>query len=1017
MKKLQIAGFLLGILFFLLITVFSYLGAKSLLEVPEKRIRIATRIGILERIRDQVNAAVLSQRGYTITGDAGYLSSYYKAISAEREEFKKIGQAGFETRSQEEKLNRLEGLVSKRIDFIDVLIDFQRAGVSDTQQEGIAIGQGEALSDEIKKGIDELVREDNTLFRQLEGEASSALVKLIATLLLGAFLSTSSLALAFYFYRSRSIKEAESGKLLQAIIDNSPAAIYLKDKDLRLILANKKCELLFGLPKEQLLGKTAHDLLSKELADAAAESDLRVLRQGISLISEERILSGGEMHTYLSNKFPLRDPLSGSPYRVACILTDITEREQMEQALRESEERFRLIADTMPNLAWTARPDGEVDYWNRYGLEYTGLPEMGGGKEWSFAVIHSEDRQAAKDAWEKAVQTGTPYEKEHRLRRFDGAYRWHFSRGVPVRNGGGRIIKWYGTTTDIHELREETQQRLRESEERFRMVAEASRTMVYAIEVESGTMSVTRGLDELLGYRQEEIPLSRTWWLSRIHPDDVLLCKEQFKDSEAKGLDFSLEYRVRHKGEHYITVQDTGRVVRNNTGQVVRIVGGVIDITERKQMEATIRHQAHYDLLTGLPNRTLFLGHLTFALSQAHRSQKQLAVMFLDLDRFKTINDTLGHATGDKLLQEVAGRVRLSIRKTDTAARIGGDEFLILLSQVSHPEDVSRIAEKITATFEKPFSVNGYTFYTTASIGISIFPEDGEEAEILIKNADIAMYHAKEEGRNNYQFYSPEMNIRTLERMILENDLRRTLRQGELELFYQPQYNIATGKIVCTEALIRWRHPRLGLLRPAQFLPLAEEMGFILSIDEWVLRTACAQNKALQDAGCPPTCVAVNLSARQFKQAHLEETVSRALQETGLDPKWLAIEVTETIAMGDIEQTISNLKKLSALGIHFSIDDFGTGYSSLSYLKRLPIRKLKIDKSFIRDMTLDTDDQAIVNAIISMAHSMDLKVVAEGVETGEQLSLLRSMGCDEVQGYVGSHPVPAEEYEHLLKTN
>ncbi|MFO0751989.1 MAG: EAL domain-containing protein [Thermodesulfovibrionales bacterium] len=1017
MKKLQIAGFLFGILFFLLIAALSYLGAKSLLEVPAKRIRVTTRISILERIRDGMNDAVLSQRGYAITGDEGYLESFYKALRQIREKLGEIRRAGFENRTRQAKLDRLEGLVGRRVELLAALLDFQKIGVSDTQQEGFYLSQGEALGHEIRKAIDELVKEDDALFRKLEGESSSALVKLIATLLLGAFLSSSSFALAFYFYRSRSRKEAESGKLLQAIIDNSPAAIYLKDRDLRFVLANKQCELLFGLPREKLLGKTAHDFLPEESAGATAAHDRTVLQQGASLIGEERILSRGEVRTYLSHTFPLRDPSSGSPDRVACILTDITERKRMEQALRESEERFRLLADTMPNLTWSARPDGEVEYWNKYGLEYTGLAEPGRGKGWNFAALHPEDRQAAEEAWEKAVATGAPYEREFRLRRFDGIYRWHFSRGLPVRNSEGRIIKWYGTATDIHDLREESQQKLRESEERFRLVAEATGTMVYDFEAGGGEMSVTRGLDELLGYRQEEMPLTRAWWLDRIHPDDIRLCREQFRSSATEGRSFSLEYRVRHKEGHYITVQDTGKAVKDIEGRVVRIVGGVVDITERKKMEATIRHQAHHDLLTGLPNRALFLDHLSFALSQSRRYKTQSAVLFLDLDRFKTINDTLGHTTGDTLLQEVARRVKQSVRETDTVARIGGDEFLILLPQVSSLSDISGIADKIMAVFEKPFSLTEYSFYMTTSIGISVSPDDGEEAETLIRNADVAMYHAKEQGRNSYQFFNQALNIQTLERILLENDLRQTLRQGELELFYQPQFEIATGRIVCTEALIRWRHPELGLLAPMQFLPLAEETGFILSIDEWVLRTACAQNKAWQDAEYPPTCVTVNLSARQFRQAYLEEMVSRVLRETGLQPEWLVLEVTETIAMGDIEQTLSNLKKLSALGIHFSIDDFGTGYSSLSYLKRLPLRKLKIDKSFIKDITEDADDQAIVKAIISLAHSMDLRVVAEGVETGEQLAFLRSGGCDEVQGYLGSFPLTREEYEHLLRSD
>ncbi|MCC6347638.1 MAG: EAL domain-containing protein, partial [Nitrospirales bacterium] len=455
--------------------------------------------------------------------------------------------------------------------------------------------------------------------------------------------------------------------------------------------------------------------------------------------------------------------------------------------------------------------------------------------------------------------------------------------------------------------------------------------------------------------------------------------------------------------------------LRNERDEVVGTTGIARDITRRKQMEETIRFQAYHDLLTGLPNRTLFMDRLSLAIPQAQRTRKRLAVLFLDLDRFKNINDSLGHTVGDHLLQDVADRLKGTLRETDTLARVGGDEFTVLLPLITQVEEAAKMAGKIIGIFKAPFLTDGQELHIASSIGISICPEDGVQAETLLKNADIAMYHAKDQGRNNFQFYNPALNIRTLERIHLENRLRQTVEHGELVVHYQPQVNIKTGKMVGAEALVRWLHPEQGLLNPQQFIPVAEEAGIIISIDQWVLRTACAQLKRWLTGGCPPLYITTNLSARQFQQPDLADTIMRILDETGLSPQSLGIEITETLAMQDTELTARTLKELSTWGVRFAIDDFGTGYSSLSYLKKLPLHKLKIDKSFIMDLTEDPDYRSIVSAIIAMAHSLKLEVTAEGVETEEQAAFLQAKGCDEIQGYFFSRPVPADEFERMLK--
>ncbi|MFZ5996937.1 MAG: putative bifunctional diguanylate cyclase/phosphodiesterase [Nitrospirota bacterium] len=461
-------------------------------------------------------------------------------------------------------------------------------------------------------------------------------------------------------------------------------------------------------------------------------------------------------------------------------------------------------------------------------------------------------------------------------------------------------------------------------------------------------------------------------------------------------------------------VEVTANPMRNESGEVTHIINVAKDITHRKRMDEIIRHQAYHDTLTGLPNRMLFSEHLNHELSHAHRSRQMLAVLFLDLDNFKTINDTLGHTIGDGLLKAVAERIRNCLREFDTVSRQGGDEYTVLLPDIKHHDDVTRIAKKLLAAFKQPWVIDTHELTVTASVGISLYPYDGDDAETLLKNADTAMYHAKEQGKNNYQFYNPAMNLKALERMILESSLRASLDRNEFVLHYQPLVRIDTGEIIGAEALVRWLHPELGMIYPEQFIRLAEETGLIVPLNEWVLRTACAQNRAWQKADLGLMHVSVNLSARLFQQKNLAETVMRILSDTGLDSAFLDLEVTESIAMQQAETSLAAMRALSNRGVKLVIDDFGTGYSSLGTLKKLPVQALKIDRSLVSDMTTNPDDSAIVSAIIPMAHRLKMKTIAEGVETREQLAFLDYCKCDVMQGYLFNRPVTADEFERLL---
>jgi diguanylate cyclase (GGDEF)-like protein len=453
----------------------------------------------------------------------------------------------------------------------------------------------------------------------------------------------------------------------------------------------------------------------------------------------------------------------------------------------------------------------------------------------------------------------------------------------------------------------------------------------------------------------------------------------------------------------------------NFAAAIADLVSLSIETDKRKQAEETIRHQALHDHLTGLPNRTLFSDRLSIALANARRHKEMLAVVFLDLDRFKKINDTLGHDVGDLLLKAVVERVKDSVRQGDTVARWGGDEFTLLLPQIAGKKDATNIAQRILDALKPVFNLNGYEARISLSIGIAVYPFDGEDAETLVKNADVALYRTKEDGRNGYQVYSLTMNSQASELLAMENNLHQALERGEFVLHYQPQINIATGKITGMEALVRWQHPEFGLVSPATFIPLAEQTGLIVPIGEWVLWTACTQNKAWQDAGLPKLRMAVNLSARQFQQSNLIEIVERTLSETGLDPHYLELEVTESVTMRNLELAKTVLTNLYNMGIQLSMDDFGTGYSSLSYLKQFPFRTLKIDRSFVLDLTTNPKDAAIIAVIIALGKELNLRLIAEGVETEAQKDLLRCLQCEEMQGYLFSRPLPAKNATELLQ--
>lgn len=536
---------------------------------------------------------------------------------------------------------------------------------------------------------------------------------------------------------------------------------------------------------------------------------------------------------------------------------------------------------------------------------------------------------------------------------------------------------------------------------------------IWSINLETNIITLSEGFQNVYGHSELGVDESLRIWNEHIHPDDREII-DKIQNEVSITTSRKYKYRMIRPDGEIRWMQNSLTPIIDSSGKVVKLNGVIIDITEQQKAEEAMKYMAYHDELTGLPNRSFLSSYFQKLIYNAEKINRTIAVLFIDLDRFKVVNDTLGHSVGDLLLKQVAIRLMDCVRKNDTIARQGGDEFIILLDNTTKKE-TKLIANKILRIVSYPFSLSGNEVYITPSIGISLYPQDGIEIETLIKNADMAMYDAKGKGKNNYRFYSARVDENNIRRGQVETKLRRALQNHEFQVFYQPKICLHTNEIMGFEALIRWNEPELGMISPAEFIPIAEETGLIVPIGNWVLKEACKQNKVWQDAGYPPMRICVNLSARQFQTESFVNTVKSILKKTNLDPQYLDLEITETLAMYNVEKSIEILHALKSLGVYLALDDFGTGFSSLSYLIKLPIHAVKIDRSFIQDLHKYDQSKDVVKAIIQVARNLNKMVVAEGVETKEQLEFLRLQQCDAVQGYYFSRPLPAAQAEELLE--
>jgi diguanylate cyclase (GGDEF)-like protein/PAS domain S-box-containing protein len=749
-------------------------------------------------------------------------------------------------------------------------------------------------------------------------------------------------------------------------------------------------------------------LLHPEDRERVVAENAQANANGEPFVLEYRMIARDGQVVWIRDDSGILHDEAGRPWRRQGVLLDITERKEVERKLSEAEARYRTLVERIPAIVYIQEPDEPsrtiyVSPQNEMILGYTPEECLATPDHW-LKVMHPDDRE--RILWEGARTNGSgeSFLAEYRQFAKDGRIVWIRDEATMVRDENGEPLYWLGVQTDITE-RKEAEERLKASEEELRALFEAMDDVVFEIDAQGRYLRVAPTNPALL-YRRREEMIGKTL-------DDVLPAKtaEELLGHIRRALESSetvkIEYSLSIDGRE---VWFEGTITSLSEESVV-FVGR--DVTERKALEERLAHQALHDPLTDLPNRTLFTDRLRQALARTKRRQLSLTVMFMDLDNFKVINDSLGHKMGDRLLEAATKRIRSALRPEDTVARLGGDEFVFLLEDTDL-DDAIHVTERILELLREPFSLGGRQLFVTASIGIAV-GGDGKRAADLLRDADLAMYRAKHSGKARYAVFEETMNAQALERLELEHGLRRAVERNEFVVHYQPEVSLSTGKIVGFEALVRWEHPERGLLLPDQFVPLAEETGLIVPIGEAVLEEACRQAKEWHERRpSDPPAMGINLSARQFREPGLTESVARIIDETALEPSSLFLEVTESTAMRDALATATALEELQGLGVGTILDDFGTGYSSLSYLERFPVDFVKIDCSFVGGLDEYPGAKMLVSAMISLAHALDLKVIAEGVETEEQFERLRGMECDLAQGHLFSEPLTAKEAADLL---
>jgi len=793
---------------------------------------------------------------------------------------------------------------------------------------------------------------------------------------------------------------------LDAIFDNAPVELYLKDHEGRYLRINRQFEKLFNVNNDDLVGNLPDQIHGPLLAAATRRHDLEVLTKGKILSREERALLpiDGQVHTLLTVKFPVYDS-EGNINGLGSVATDIS-------AHKLAEERIQDMVNTLDGIVWESDPDSlNFTYVSEQAERILGYP-VADWLEPEFwpTRIHPEERDSIVEYVKQCYREG--------LDRFEIVYRFIARDGhavwlrdlVSVRRESGQPKRVMGIMIDISKEKM-AEQRLIAAEDRFRTIFMSATVGMSLADLKTGLLvEANPAYENIIG--RSSVEMKQLSWQAITHPDDLELVSQQMKRIVSGEItSFKIPRRfIRPDNEIVWTESTLIKIASEKAASDPQLLAIVDDISERKEFEEKIKRQANYDLLTGLPNRTMLHDRLTQLIKKERRDGQEFALLLIDLDEFKDVNDTLGHNRGDELLIETAGRIKSCVRESDTVARLGGDEFVIIISELLVKSGVVQVAQSILDTISEPYLLGENQVYISASIGITLYPGDGEDMMSLIKNADQAMYVAKKSGRNQYHYFTQAMQLAAIKRMSLINNLRIAINENQFELHYQPIVDLQSGKIRKAEALIRWFHPSDGMISPQEFIPLAEQTRMINDLGDWVFFEAARQSKQWNKIFAEDFQISINASPVQFRGA-LESNWGDYLEKLNLDAAAICIEITENALMTSGESVLNTLLAFRDSGIQVSLDDFGTGYSSLAYLTRFDIDYLKIDQSFVQNLAPDSDLLVLCSAIVVMAHKLGIKVIAEGIETALQKELLVSIGCDYGQGYYYSKPIPAQIFE------
>jgi diguanylate cyclase (GGDEF)-like protein/PAS domain S-box-containing protein len=812
-------------------------------------------------------------------------------------------------------------------------------------------------------------------------------------------------------------KEAEDlSQRLGRILEASLNEIYVFDaKSFCFVQVNEGARRNLGYTMDELRGLAAWDLKPeiseprfRKMVDPLLDGETEVLRFETVHRRKDGSVYPVEVHLQLFAE--------ETPAVFVAIILDITAM----RAAQEEQRKLALIAERTSNGIAIADSEGRLEWVNQAYVELTGytLEEIKGRTPGSFLHGAETDR-AVVAKFRQELMAGKVAHAELLNSHKNGRTYWVDVHIQPLCRPDGTVEKYVAVQSDITERKRaesaiaELNQQLAREKERYELAVRGSADGLWDWDIPAGEVFYSPRCFELLGYASDESPHTFEWFGDQVHPDDVRRAGAVVEAHLHNHAPYDLQYRLRHKNGSYIWFRARGQAVWDEAGKPTRMAGSISDISSLKRSEEAIKRLAEVDPLTALPNRMVFQRQLDVALKEAVQSDAGVGVILLDLDDFKGINDTLGHTSGDALLREVGSRVLGCVRSTDTLARLGGDEFIVVVPKVSSRLDVEDLANRIISSLAVPFNLFGQEVYVGTSIGIAIYPDNTANRDDLLRNADLALYRAKEQGRGAYCFYEEKLSARLQARQSIEADLRRALATDQLELHYQPLVEVEGHKLTGVEALMRWRHPERGMISPAEFIPVAESTGLIVPLGEWAIKEACSVAAAWPDN----IKVAVNLSPVQFKREGLDKMVASALATSGMSASRLELEITESVLLDHSAPNLDMLHRLRRLGVRIALDDFGTGYSSLSYLQSFPFDKIKIDHSFVKNITVNKDSIKIVRAIVMLAHSLNMTTTAEGVETEEQLDAVRFEGCDEIQGYFFSPPQPAWEIERRYIKN